>query len=179
MKTRKLILSVLLFLAILCSSLAVFYFWIIPTVSSFLTFFDSSRSFSWNRMWVILAAVIGYLLISFCLCSFISIFKKMKPIDDNAGLFFKLIMGFLFGFACGIILGFFFGIIAGIASGLNSEFICFFVALVLLGIELGFILSAFWGIRSEIKDYKANKRNYEEISEFVLKHGHGYLPKNT
>ena len=84
---------------------------------------------------IIPSIVLGYILISLTICSFVSIFKKLKSYKDD-GLIYGLIWGLIWGLIGGLIIELILGLILELIWGLIYGGI--------YGLIMGLILGLIW-----------------------------------
>ena len=88
---------------------------------------------------IVLYPLIGqYILISFSIIFFVSLFKELKSYDKK-GLIFRLIFGLIFGLIGGLIVGLIGGSIYGLIFGLIGELIFGLIFGLIAGLILGLI----------------------------------------
>ena len=105
-------------------------FLILLTIGSFIVLIDSWRflglgglecskedcSYNFHQLLILPILIINYIIISLTLCSFVSMFKKLKKHSEK-GSVYELIDGLIDGLLVGLV----FGLIIGLVFGLQEE----------------------------------------------------------
>jgi hypothetical protein len=112
---------------------------VLLTIGSFLVTIDSwkflelgslecsseSCDYNLHQLLIVPILFLDYILIALSICSFVSMFKKLKSYSEDRlvnWLIAGLVVGLVVGLGVGLVAGLGVGLVAGLTLGLNGEF---------------------------------------------------------